>query len=558
MSASTAARRPPPRPRRRLRPEPRSPGARVAVPAWGSPSAGWAGSPLAGRRLLGFAVAAPAAAPPGGPGGRGRLAGALALGAAGGRRLDGRVAGGAAAGPGRPGAGLVGRGGGGPGRPGGLVGRRRRCRRRPRPAGSAVAGSRPRALAAARRRRRARVLAEPPAAVALVLRGAGSRRGRVAGAGLGRPGRGPPGHRARWVRPRAPGRGRPPRRRRGRSRPSRRRGRRVAGPSPPAGRGRPPAPTRPGGRASPAGAASASPAGAASVRLGRSGLVAGRPPGLRCVAARRRRGPRPAAAGVPDAGGGHGGRVVAGRRGGRRRAAGERRGRGARPWSRGTGAAARARGPGAERPGCRPGPAPPGAGPPGTTRPRADDAAGPGWARHWPERHPSGGRWWWVVVGCRGGDVGTVDWSRASSTRASSGEAIDAPLSSSDGRHGRPQTFCAREERRLPRHRWNGRERGPALPLRASPWLAARWPGTTRCPGNSRKQHERRRAAPPDGMAQDCQRVCQNRQAPAKIRSHLPVPTGSGACGRSPGGRWPGTWRPGRSRRRRRRAGGCR
>src|SRR4029450_8905292 len=45
------------------------------------------------------------------------------------------------------------------------------------------------------------------------------------------------------------------------------------------------------------------------------------------------------------------------------------------------------------------------------------------------------------------GETGTVDWSRALSTRASSGEAIDAPLSSSDGRRrGRPQTFCAREE----------------------------------------------------------------------------------------------------------------
>src|SRR4029450_1378043 len=49
------------------------------------------------------------------------------------------------------------------------------------------------------------------------------------------------------------------------------------------------------------------------------------------------------------------------------------------------------------------------------------------------------------------GESGTLDWSRASSTRASSGEAIDAPLSSSDGRRrGRPQTFCAREKRQLP------------------------------------------------------------------------------------------------------------
>src|SRR4029450_7891352 len=68
------------------------------------------------------------------------------------------------------------------------------------------------------------------------------------------------------------------------------------------------------------------------------------------------------------------------------------------------------------------------------------------------------------------GESGTLDWSRASSTRASSGEAIDAPLSSSDGRRrGRPQTFCAREKRGVLRHQWDGHDHGPAPPSRASP-----------------------------------------------------------------------------------------
>jgi len=39
-----------------------------------------------------------------------------------------------------------------------------------------------------------------------------------------------------------------------------------------------------------------------------------------------------------------------------------------------------------------------------------------------------------------------------------------------------------------PSHRWDGREHGPALPLRASPGTRPWWPGTTRCPGNSRKR----------------------------------------------------------------------
>ena len=136
-----------------------------------------------------------------------------------------------------------------------------------------------------------------------------------------------------------------------------------------------------------------------------------------------------------------------------------------------------------------------------------------------------------------------VDWSRASSTRASSGEAIDAPLSSSDGRrHGRPQTFCAREKRQLPqppmgRPRTRTGTSSPGKPCGTRPW----WPGTTRCPGNSRKRRERRRAAPPDGMAQDCQEVCQNRQGPAKKKKPS---TGGGACGRSRAARRPGTSPP--------------
>ena len=139
------------------------------------------------------------------------------------------------------------------------------------------------------------------------------------------------------------------------------------------------------------------------------------------------------------------------------------------------------------------------------------------------------------------------------------GGSHECSSSSSDGhRRGRPQTFCAREKRQLPPPPVERPRTRTGTPPPGKP-LGRRHDGrgTTRCPGNSRKQRERRRAAPPDGMAQDCQRVCQNRQGPAKNLPTRPA-TGTAACGRSRAGRWPGTWPPGRTRRRRRRAGGSR
>ena len=114
-----------------------------------------------------------------------------------------------------------------------------------------------------------------------------------------------------------------------------------------------------------------------------------------------------------------------------------------------------------------------------------------------------------------GGDVGTVDWSRASSTRASSGEAIDAPLSSSDGRHGRPQTFCAREERQLPRHRWNGRDTRTGAPSPGKPMAGGTMAGYHEMP---REQQEA--AGTPPGRTAGWHG--------ARLPKSLPEPTSSG------------------------------